>query len=654
MYQSNEHIILLEILDSISKQTGKHTDSIPREFIMRLTANFSVLRKHFMTLYGDQKKCEKYFKRLLYVLFQSYQKRPKDLCALDHRREANHQWLLDQKWVGMSLYVDLFAGNLRKLQEKIAYLEQLGVNLVHLMPILKTPKGASDGGYAVSDYRQIEPELGDMSDLKKISKKFRKRGILLVIDLVLNHTSDSHEWALKAKTGKKKYQQYYYMFDDRAQPDKYESHMPEVFPSSAPGNFTYQRDIDKWVMTVFHNYQWDLNYRNPEVLIEMIDNLLFLANQGADILRLDAPAFLWKEFGTSGQNLPQAHSILKLMKRCSEIVAPGIKFIAEAIVSPAEIMKYYGGNDEQIECDIAYHATLMALSWDALATTKTALIYKSLSKLTTKPLGTTWITYIRGHDDIGLGFDDEDIMQVGFDPKMHRAFLLDYYTGKFKGSPAKGALFMHNQINNDARISGSLASLAGLEQALQSGDDKKIDQSIKKILLLHALIMSFGGLPMIFSGDEIGLTNDYSYKDQQAKKYDNRWMHRPQMDWEAAEGGNSSRTVRHRIFQGLQEIISIRKQSPEFADYNSTELVYCENEHVLAFLRYSKCNSLKTLVLINFHSSLQLLKKAILLHQGFDLSAEFYDKITGKAPTYLKGYIKMQPYQVYFISDNKQ
>ena len=652
MYQSNEHVMLSDILEQLTKEFGKHDKSISQDFMLRLSANFSIIRKHFLALYQDQKNCDKHLHDLMRVLYQNYSQRAKSLRTVDSQREKDHQWLLDQKWVGTSLYVDRFAGDLKGLQKKIPYLEELGVNLVHLMPVLKSPEAASDGGYAVSDYRQVDPKLGTMSDLRNTTKKFRKRGMLTVIDLVLNHTSDKHEWARKAKAGKKKYQQYYYMFKDRTDPDKYESHMPEVFPTSAPGNFTYLEEIGKWVMTVFHNYQWDLNYRNPRVLIEMVDNLLYLANQGADILRLDAPAFLWKEFGTSSQNLPQAHLILNLMKRCSEVVAPGVKFIAEAIVSPSEIMKYYGGEHGQIECDIAYHATLMALSWDALATTKTALMYKSLSNMANKPLGTTWITYLRGHDDIGLGFDDDDIRQVGFDPGMHRAFLLEYYTGKFKGSPAKGALFMHNQANNDARISGTLASLAGLEVALQSNDQKDIDQAISKILLLHALMLSHGGLPMIFIGDEIGQTNDYGYQEHKQLKYDNRWMHRPFMDWEAAEKRNDSATVQHRLFHGLQKLIGIRKNTPEFADYNTTKLIYCDNQHVLAFLRYSKITSSKTLVLVNFHPSVQFLNRGILLHQGFDLSAGFYDKLTGEPPVYVKDLIKMQPYQVYFISEN--
>ena len=294
------------------------------------------------------------------------------------------------------------------------------------------------------------------------------------------------------------------MFNDRLIPDQFEAHMPEVFPTSSPGNFTYHKEIEQWVMTVFHHYQWDLNYRNPKVLIEMVGILLYLANQGVDIVRLDAPAFLWKEMGTTCQNLQQAHTILKLMKRCAEVVAPGVKFIAEAIVAPGEIVKYLGNHENDHECDVAYHATLMALIWESLATTKVNLLNKSLAKLPVKPSGTTWINYVRCHDDIGLGFDDEDIYQIGLDAKLHRAFLLEYYTGKFQGSYASGALFMLNPDNGDARISGTLASLAGLEKALEQREPQQIENSLRRIVLVHAIIMSFGGLPMIYSGDEIG------------------------------------------------------------------------------------------------------------------------------------------------------
>ncbi len=609
-----------------------------------------------MSLYGKVHKSEKHFDELIKVLYEGYHLRPKELKSSDRNREKDPNWLLSQKWVGMSLYPEHFSGNLKGLENKLDYLQDLGINLVHLMPILKTPELNNDGGYAVSDYRKINPALGDMSDLRRLIRNLRKRGMLIAFDLVLNHTSDQHKWAKKALKGDKKYQNYYYIFHDRTIPDQYEAHMPEIFPETAPGNFSYLPERRKWVMTVFHHYQWDLNYRNPEVFVKILETLLFLANQGIDILRLDAVPYLWKEIGSSCQNHEKAHTLVKLIRRCTEVVSPGVKFIAEAIVAPNEVVKYLGQDDEP-ECDIAYHATLMALIWNSLATTKVRLLYRSLSKLPSKPFGTTWITYGRCHDDIGLGFDDEDIYQTGYDAKMHREFLLNYFTGKFPRSQAKGALFMHNPITGDARISGSLASLAGLEKSMEDKNIAQTELAIKRIILIHALILSYGGLPMIYSGDEIGLLNDYQYLDSPEKEKDSRWMHRAAMDWKAAKKRSESGSITSRIFTAIQHLIELRKTTELWADFNNTNLEYCDNPHILVFSRSSAVESAdgsvsRILVMMNFDKQPQLTGQEILLRKGFILNEGVYDLYSEGPLNYHNGNIEMQPYQFYLITEN--
>ena len=652
MYDAQQHNILNKLLDRYQKQPPQLNVEVFRDFNTRLSANFGIITELYQSLYGHRNDHPKYFLELIDVLFKAFQQRHPSLRNQDKSREKDPHWLLNQKWVGMMLYPEHFAKDLSGFSEKLDYLQELGVNWVHLMPLLMSPSNESDGGYAVSDYRKVDPKFGSMAQIRTLAKKFRDRDMLLTLDLVLNHTSDEHEWAKKAKKGDKQYQDYYYIFPDRQIPDQFETSMPEIFPVSAPGNFTYVESLEKWVMTVFHQYQWDLNYRNPQVLCEMIDVLLFLANQGVDLLRLDAPAFLWKEMGTSCQNLPKAHQILKLMKRCAEVVAPGVKFIAEAIVAPLEIMKYFGEHPDDHECEIAYHAPLMALIWEAIATGEARLLNKVIQNLPQKPWGTTWINYARCHDDIGLGFDDIYIYELGLDAKLHRAYILDYYTGKFEGSPAKGAPFMFNPKNGDARISGTLASLSGLETALKSKSKQAIEDAIKKITLVHSIIMSFGGLPLIYSGDEIGLLNDYSYLKDPAKAYDNRWMHRPMMDWKAAEKRKKDRAVEKQIFSALQKLIAIRKESPEWADHNNTTLSYCENKHIFTYLRWNELGR-KTLVMANFHSSVQYIKKDILYRHGFDMDRGVVDKFSGKAPTYLKELVAFQPFQFYWITDKK-
>ncbi|MGI9542172.1 MAG: alpha-amylase family protein [Cyclobacteriaceae bacterium] len=656
MYQAKTHKDLSQLLDQLDKKaaTKKISPTQLRDFYARLSANYSFISQRYQTLYGEKSDVAKQLNQLFELLFDQYVKRSADLKALDENREQDPDWLQSQKWVGVTLYADHFAENLKNLSEKIPYLKELGINCVHLMPLLKSPTDASDGGYSVSDYRKVNPKLGTLKDLNHFAKELRQNDMLLTLDLVVNHTSDQHQWARKARQGVKKYQNYYYCYPDRTVPNEFEKSLPEIFPTSAPGNFTYNKKIDRWIMTVFHDYQWDLNYRNPEVLTAMLDNLLFLADQGADIIRLDAPAFLWKEIGTTSQNLPETHLLLQLMRACTEIVAPGVKLLAEAIVAPEEIVKYLGtGHSKGHECHMAYHATMMALLWEAIATGETRLVYKVLSALPEKPQNSTLINYLRCHDDIGLGFHDRDIYEIGLDARLHRQYLIDYYSGKFPGSPATGAPFMANAQTGDARISGSMASLSGLERAIKSNGHQGITQAVQKILMLHSIILSYGGLPMIHSGDEIGQLNDYTYLDHPEKAYDNRWMHRAQFNWDQAALRKDAGTVANSIFSGVQKLIKLRKSLPIISDFNTCTLEYCENKHILAFLR-GRGDAGQLLILCNFFSSVQFIRKEILYQSGFDPKLKIVDLYLGKAPKYHDGLIEFQPYQFYWLQQKEQ
>jgi len=435
MYEQISHALLNNILDRLKPEIRKRD---LRHFYTRLGANFYAIYSLFHHLYGSRDDFEQQIVRLVEVMAAQYIQRDRDLKALDMAREQDHNWFLSQEWVGMALYTDGFAGNLQGLQSRASYFQELGVNMIHVMPILECPKGASDGGYAVSNFRDIDERAGSLDDLHALAIDLRRRNILLTLDVVMNHTSDEHEWAGLARTGEQKYQDYYYIFDNRDIPDMFEETMPEVFPETAPGNFTFDETMNKWVMTVFNTYQWDLNYSNPAVFIEMLDVILFWANQGADIVRLDAVAFLWKKIGTTCQNEREAHLVLQLMKDCCQVTAPGVLFIAEAIVAPVEITKYFG-EDAIIakECEIAYNATFMSLLWDAVATKNANLLGLGAHNLPGKLDRATWLNYVRCHDDIGLGFDDKDIVLAGYEPVAHRRFLLDYFTGGFADSTAR-------------------------------------------------------------------------------------------------------------------------------------------------------------------------------------------------------------------------
>ncbi|MDD2741120.1 MAG: amylosucrase [Rhodocyclaceae bacterium] len=624
MYEQIAHSLLNSILSDLKEEIRQHQ---LQHFYTRLGANFYAIHSLFRLLYGERDDFAQQMHRLVETMARAYIARADALKEIDLARERDHSWFLDQRWVGMALYADGFAGNLQGVAEHLDYLHELGINLVHIMPIMRCPPGSSDGGYAVCDFRDIDPRLGTLDDLARLEAQMRAQGMLLTLDVVVNHTSDQHEWAQRARQGDAICQDYYHLFPNREMPDMYEAAMPEVFPDTSPGNFTWNEEMGKWVMTVFNNYQWDLNYRNPAVFIEMLDIIFYWANRGADVLRLDAVAFLWKRPGSVCQNEREAHLILQLFKDCCQVVAPGVLFIAEAIVAPTEVVKYFGEDAINAkECEIAYNATLMALLWDAVATQRTLLLNAGIRNIPSKLERATWLNYVRCHDDIGWGFADEDIIQAGYDPRAHRSFLVDYYTGHFPASNARGQAFAFNKRTGDARISGALASLAGLEVALEANDSAAIDSAIRTIQLLHAMILSFGGIPLLFYGDALGTLNDCSYLEDADKSMDNRWMHRPRLDWERAARRRQAGTPEFRIFTALRRLIALRKEIPAFADLNNRELHALDNPALFVFSRFDpRHGSPRILVAANFSLEAQALPLAPLRQQGFFRSGNARD-----------------------------
>jgi len=647
MYNPSAHILLKQLLPKLRKKAGnKNIEDFERRYI----ALFSDIFSRFQKLYGQHENAMKAFEKLSLNMLHGYLKRPTDLKKSDELRELNPGWFRSQEITGMMLYVDRFNKNLNGLLDRADYFEELGINFLHLMPLLESPKVKNDGGYAVSDYRKIDSRFGSNQDFEKVTKALRDKDTLVMLDFVVNHTSDEHAWATKAKAGDKDFQDFYYAFEDRATAYMYERSMPEVFPETSPGNFTFDKEMQRWVMTVFNSYQWDLNYTNPYVLVEMIDHIFYLANMGVDVFRMDAVAFVWKQIGTACQNLPQAHLIHQLFKLCTQVSAPGVAFLAEAIVAPTEIVKYFGESEVwSNEHDMAYNATLMALLWNSLATRSTRVMKASLRDSPVKPNGTTWINYVRCHDDIGMGFEDRHIQESGFNAGAHRQFLTKFFTGDFHGSFAKGLPFMYNPKTGDARISGSLASLAGLEQAIEEGNKLHTTRAVDKINLMHAIILSYGGIPVIYSGDEIATCNDYSFLTDESKSDDNRWMHRPIMDWNRSEKRNLKATVESKVFQTLKQMIAVRKTTTEFADENNTKLIEVANEHVFAFER--NLGSESTFIIANFNDADEEIYPHLVFPQTSINPFKMIDRITGKTVKTLAGKFTLKPYQFYWLTN---
>lgn len=650
MYEQASHSLLNEILIELKPEIGNLR---LRHFYTRLGANFYAIHSLFQLLYGGRSDFKEQMVSLIETLAQRYIERAPALRKSDLAREKDYNWFLSQKWVGMALYCDRFADDLKGLRANLPYLQELGINMLHIMPMLDCPPEHSDGGYAVRDFYRIDPRFGTTEDVEALAATLKKRDMLLVLDVVVNHTSNEHEWAQRARQGDKKYQDYFFVFDDRETPDIFEETMPEIFPLIAPGNFTWDAEMGKWVMTVFHSYQWDLNYHNPAVLIEMIDIILYWANQGADILRLDAVAFLWKKMGSVCQNEREAHLLLQLMKDCCQVTAPGVLFIAEAIVAPSEISKYFGEDAINAkECEIAYNAMLMALLWDAVATKNAALLNQGIKSHPIKLERATWLNYVRCHDDIGLGFDDHDVRLAGYDPAMHRRFLVDYFTGRFPGSPARGLPFGENPKTGDARISGSLASLVGLEAALESQDAAAIDDAIKIIVLLHGVILSFGGIPLLYYGDAIGALNSLEYLADASKAADNRWMNRSNFDWNKAKKRHQTGTVEQRIFSALKKLIVLRKETTAFADMDNRQLLDVDNSNLLVFSRVDPSNSRnRVLVVANFNVEAQMLPSDTLRSNGFLQPEAMKDLCTGEHIEVSNDMIALPPLSCLWLTD---
>ncbi len=619
---------------------SKLSQSDKKLFIARLEQHFERLFHLYYEIYGHRYDMFYQLQQLVGVLLEGFAQRSRPLKTHDKKRLDDPHWYQQENMLGMAVYVDLFAGDLKGLINRIPYLKSLGITYLHLMPLYDCPEGDSDGGYAVSDYRKVNPTLGDIEDLQALAKALAKNDISLVLDFVFNHTSDEHRWAIAAQKGNPVYQEFYYMFDDKTVPDQYEQNLREIFPQVRRGNFSWNESSQKWVWTTFNNFQWDLNYSNPAVFNAITDEMLFLANLGCEALRLDALAFIWKDMGTSCENQPKAHRLIQAFNACLQISAPSVVFKSEAIVHPDEVLKYI---DKQ-ECQLSYNPLLMALIWNSLATRKTRLLTESMRKSFAISGDCAWVNYIRCHDDIGWTFDDDVAAQLGINGNDHRHFLNQFYTGRFEGSFATGVAFGENPSTGDCRVCGSLASLAGLEQAIERQDGQLLQHAIGRILLVHGIILSIGGIPLLYSGDELGLLNDYGYEQQADKQHDARWVNRIPVTHDDIARAKDRATPQYAIAQGLHRMIQIRQQHAIFGQAQ-TQILSNPNDHVFAYIRTDgEGNSL--LCLANFSEHSQHIDAQILDFGGI---AHNWDLLT-ESEVDRAGYnLMLTPYQTLWL-----
>ncbi len=561
-----------------------------KEFETRKSAVFDELKWLYFELYHDDFAG---FEGLCAMIKQYYTDRKTSLKELDRRREKNPGWYAGNDIVGMMLYVNNFANNLSGVIEKIDYFTESGVNYVHLMPLLESPKEHSDGGYAVSDFRRVQPELGTMDDLRKLTELCHKKDISCCLDFVMNHTSDEHAWAKAARNGDNDAKKRYFFYDSMDIPNEYERTVPQVFPTTAPGNFT-KLENGEIVMTTFYPYQWDLNYANPVVFRDMTENMLFLANVGIDVIRLDAVPYIWKELGTACRNLPQVHNIVRMMRIICGIVCPSVLLLGEVVMEPSKVVPYFG-TVEKPECNMLYNVTTMASTWNTIATRDVRLLKRQMDQLAALPKNYVFLNYLRCHDDIGWGLDYDWLRTKSMEQIPHKRFLNDYFTGKFPGSVSRGELYNEDQITQDARLCGTTASLCGVEAALWDKDENALEIAVSADIMLHAYMFTQSGIPVIYSGDEVGQLNDYLYHADINKKFDSRYIHRGKFDWELAEKRIDKSGYQGKIFSALRKLETIRAENDVFranADFRPFDT---GSDNILGLLREYKGQKLYAL-----------------------------------------------------------
>jgi amylosucrase len=602
-------------------------------FEERLTRWLPDLREALALLYVDH---EEVADRLVALAATAYAARDDDLHRLDLRRSLEPDWFQRPGMVGYAAYADRFAGTLAGVAERAPYLTDLGVGYLHLMPLLTPRPAPNDGGYAVQDFRSVRPDLGTNADLRALTRRLREEGISLCLDLVLNHVAREHEWARRARAGEQAYRDYFLVYPDRSMPDAFERTLPEVFPDFAPGSFTWDADLDGWVWTTFNDYQWDLGWANPSVLCEFADVILDLANHGVEVFRLDAIAFTWKRLGTSCQNQPEVHALTQALRTVARIACPAVVFKAEAIVGPQDLPAYLGrGRHHGKVSDLAYHNSLMVQVWSMLAAQDARLAARALQALPAPPSTTAWVTYARCHDDIGWAVSDEDAAAVGLSGFEHRRFLSDWYAGELPGSWARGLVFQENPATGDRRISGSLASLAGLE----CGDPG----AVARILLAHAVVLGFGGLPVIWMGDELGLLNDPGWAAEEGHAEDNRWVHRPRMPWPPPPD-------EHGIRAGVRRLVQVRSSLPHLHASVSSTVLDPSDPGVLLVARRHPLGPM--LGAYNVTASPRHVPLAVLhdLGLGADGLVDHLAGAAGSAPTLRDEAVQLAPYAAAWLT----
>ena len=609
------------------------------DFEQRLAQYQPLIASYFWQLYEKNNANEALFAQLITTLRRAYGERKPTLRELDQQRLAQPDWYLSSNMVGVTLYVDLFADTLDGIRDKILYFKELGITYIHLLPIFKTRPGQDDGGYAVSDFLAVHERLGTMADLERLIDELHEQGISICLDFIMNHTAKEHEWALRAQAGEKEYQEMYFMYDSYDMPAEFEKTLPDIFPDTAPGNFTYYEDINKWVFTTFYEFQWDLNYKNPVTLIRIIEQILQLTNVGVDVFRIDAIRHIWKELGTDCSSLPQTYVITDMLKACVYVTSAGVVFLGEATTTLDEVIKYMGTEDKG--CQLMYNVSFLTAVWNALATEDARYLRDLIKGSPQLPQGTCWKNYLRCHDDLGFVMDGRFAAPLGMNHVFQETMLVSFYKGDLPASFSAGELYCFDSKTRVSRVSGTLASFCGLEKALDANNPYMVDESIDRMMLIYSMLFAYEGLPLLYAGDEIGQLNDYSYKNDADKQPDTRWLHRFPYKWDDWSKRQNFSTVQGRIFQRLQKLIFSRKQEEMFSAGVRSEPFDCGNSAVYA------ASKGEIVILANFSYDYQTIAAEVILQQG--KQGALRDLVSGNVIDVLVADVQLKPYEFMWL-----
>jgi maltose alpha-D-glucosyltransferase / alpha-amylase len=484
---------------------------------------------------------------------------------IDTVEEAANQYELEPQpegWykdaVVYSLYVDMFNQTFDGLIEKLDHLRDLGITCLWLLPILDSPM--RDAGFDIKDYRNIRAELlglpADTSpelkqaEFRQFLQRAHEYGIRVIFDIAMNHTSEEHPWFVESRKGPENLYRDFYIWNRDT--NKYKE-TRLLFKGMVPSN--WEQDGDWFFFHRFFEFQPDLNYRNPDVLIEVCKILLFWLQQGLDGFRADAIPYLWKEDGTDCENLPQTHTILKIFRAVLDSVRPNTLLLAEACQPPKEVVKYFGDNDE---CHAGYHFPLMPMIFKSLATQKSTSVIDILKPDVTPAIApdNQWFIFLRLHDELTLEMVTPSDRAIIHNHYCHKP-LWDFRVGE--------------------GISARLAEL--------------LDRDARKITMAYSIMLTLPGTPIIYYGDEFARLNDEAFFEtykEKTGKHDSRYLVRGFLDWQHInEQLSIPDSLTSKVYSGIKQQLSVRAQNPAFGrgDLNWIKPAGNESDNLLAYQR---------------------------------------------------------------------